>query len=220
MEAMMAFNNLLTHRFNKMADQRNQTFSDLRVAPVRNLHNAPEGAWSSLDILQHLFLSESGILKLLQKQVLKPASDFHTVKFKNKYRSLALNLSLLSTFRYKAPAVVTHFESKMELSELQKEWEHFENSMRALIENFPESHKNKVIFRHPRAGWITMKATLDFMRFHQLHHIRQIKDRAGYETAWVKWASGKIEFSFFKAAGSNVHSRKKIVTILNGSTDK
>lgn len=175
----MTNNTELKRLFAAMADQRNQLLKELSAGPLENWHKAPEGAWTSLEILQHLYLSESGILKLLQKQVLKPATEFHTVNFKNKYRSTLLNLSLISTLSFKAPTVVSHFERNMTLEELSQEWHNFETAMKLLLADFPETLKNKVIFRHPRAGWITIKGTINFMRFHQLHHIRQIRERAG-----------------------------------------
>ena len=42
------------------------------------------------------------------------------------------------------------------------------------VENFPKEKMNKAVFKHPRAGLLSMNQTMSFFINHVKHHIQQI----------------------------------------------
>jgi uncharacterized damage-inducible protein DinB len=166
--------------FNKQVAEREKIFEQLmRVALERSTQRSSSGGWCSSEILKHLSISESGVLQVLKKQVLKDPNSFKNHAFNNKLRSIMLNVSLISNFKFKAPAVVADL-GELETPELlYRKWTEFKNEMVELLGNVRPDMQNKLIFRHPVAGWLNLMETLQFMQLHQMHHMRQIVHRAG-----------------------------------------
>ena len=166
--------------FSQHAQKRDALFNALdKIAVERITTRPPSGAWSSQEVLHHLFLSESGTLHVLKKQLAKDTGTFKHISLVYWVRSWILNFSLISNGKYKAPAVVSNLENLKSYDELKAEWRTFKNGMENLLANLPRDIDKKLIFKHPFAGWLTLNGTLQFLRFHQLHHVRQIVERAG-----------------------------------------
>jgi len=166
--------------FNKQVVEREKIFEKLmRVAIERSTQRSSSGAWCSSEILNHLSLSESWVLQILKKQFLKDPNSFKNHTFNNKLRSMILNMSLISNFKFKAPAVVADLVELETPVVLYGKWSEFKNEMTELLSNVRPEMQNKLIFRHPVAGWLNLMETLQFMQLHQMHHIRQIIHRAG-----------------------------------------
>jgi len=166
--------------FSQHAEKRDSLFNSLdKIAVERITTRPPSGAWSSQEVLHHLFLSESGTLHVLKKQLAKETSTFKNISLVYWVRSWLLNSSLLSNRKFKAPTVVSNLENLKSYEELKAEWKTFKAGMENLLANLPRDIDKKLIFKHPIAGWLTLKGTLQFLRFHQMHHARQIVERAG-----------------------------------------
>lgn len=166
--------------FSKHVNKREALFNALdKIAIERITTRPPSGAWSSQEVLHHLFLSESGTLHVIKKQLAKDTNTFKNISYVYLVRSWILNFSLISKGKYKAPAVVSNLENLKSYEELKTEWKAFKSSMENTLANLPRDMDKKLIFKHPIAGWLTLNGTLQFLRFHQLHHARQIIERAG-----------------------------------------
>lgn len=166
--------------FSKQVVQREKVYQKLlRVAVERSTVRPSSGAWCASEIMQHLNISEGGVLHVLSKQLSKDPSAFRSHELRGKWRSILLNLSLLSNFKFKAPSVVADAGEIEPPADLYAKWTTFQRGMMELLGNIPPGMENKLVFRHPVAGWLSLKETLQFMRFHQMHHMRQVIHRAG-----------------------------------------
>ncbi len=166
--------------FKKHTAERDALLAKLdKIAIERITTRPPSGAWSSQEILHHIHLSESGTLHVLKKQLAKDVNNYKNTSLVFWVRSWMLNASLFSKGKFKAPSVVSNLENLKSYEELKQEWEAFKKGMDHALATLPRGFENKLIFKHPVAGWLTIKGTLQFLRFHQLHHTRQIVERAG-----------------------------------------
>lgn len=166
--------------FQKQVAERDKIFAKLvKAAPERSMIRPSSGAWCSSEIMQHLKNSETGVLHVLKKQVVKESTSFKTHRLGNTFRSMLLNASLISNFKFKAPAVVAETGEIETPENLLGQWNTYKQEMMDLLGAFPAELKNKLVFRHPVAGWLNLMETLQFMRFHQMHHMRQVVYRSG-----------------------------------------
>lgn len=166
--------------FNQQVTKRQYIFDAIRYMTPERLTQRPEsGAWSANEILHHLYLSEAGTLYILKKQFAKPVDTFERNTFISYIKSMWLNLLLQSNFKWKAAKIVSDMSELKTIEELEKEWQIFKTDMENLLQHIPAGLPQRVIFRHPRAGWINLYSTLQFLKYHQNHHINQIISRAG-----------------------------------------
>lgn len=138
----------------------------------------PQSGWSVLQILDHILLSEAGTLRYMKNKTA------HTKAFKKPtpvsyVRFALLTTALRSPFRFRAPEGVKPPEKEPlpSLEELLTQWAQVREEFRAFLEQFPEGQENKLVFRHPLAGRLTLLHTLSFMKDHLSRHVRQIRKR-------------------------------------------
>ncbi len=160
------YNNLVTD-FNALLDKCTQLTVEELNTPI-----AP-GKWSIAQILAHINFAFSGPIAYLNHKLKEPE------KIPNKnlstwWRSFSLNIALKSDFKFKAPKGVDIVPDRLQLADIQQQWDTEKTELKKILDEFPIELKNKAVFRHPLAGRITLGQTLEFMRHHLMHHERQI----------------------------------------------
>lgn len=137
-----------------------------------------EGGWSALQILNHILLSEAGTLRYMKNKtaytpVLKKTTPVSYLRF------ALLTSALRSPFRFQAPEGVrpSEMESLPSLPVLLEQWSEVRRDFRDFLEQFPQGQENKLVFRHPIAGRLTLIQTLSFMKDHLNRHLKQIHKR-------------------------------------------
>ncbi len=140
-----------------------------------NRRPAPD-RWSPLMIMHHLMISETKSLAYLQKKLsfnpkLKRAS------VGDRLRSLGLTVFLHLPFKFKAPGVVSGsaLPERSTLSETAKQWRKLRRELRSFLSELPETYWNKSIYRHPRAGRMSLEGMLGFFIDHFERHRKQIE---------------------------------------------
>lgn len=138
----------------------------------------PDGGWSVLQILNHILLSEAGTLRYMKNKTA------HTPNLKRStpvsyFRFFLLTSALHSPFRFRAPEGVkpSETESLPPLPVLLEQWSEVRRDFRDFLEQFPQGQENKLVFRHPVAGRLTLFHTLSFMKDHLSRHLKQIRRR-------------------------------------------
>ena len=93
-------------------------------------------------------------------------------------RAFLTKYFLLLGFTVKAPKVTAEFPEKINLEELQKNWEKIEDFFSDLVKELDQKNLDKLaIFRHPLMGRINLAQTLYFFELHQNHHLKQIEKK-------------------------------------------
>lgn len=163
-------------KLNKLENSRINLFNELDgLQPEVLTYKSNGEKWSISQVIYHLVKSEQltsiAITKTLsQKNKLVNAGISSTIS------SIVLNAALKTRLKFKAPPITTNMPDIIDFQELKKKWETIRNNYKQHVENYPVDYSNKKIFKHPRAGWLTMEQTLDFLQNHFDHHKAQIKN--------------------------------------------
>ncbi len=161
---------LLDAELNKLLEElRNYRESDLNRRPK-------PGAWSPLQVMQHLMRSE----ELSQAYVTKKLSFNPTLRNKSiasSFRSAAVNLYLSSPFKFKAPDAIgdNALPEGSSFWEVVKQWTNQRQALADFLENIPAEYRNKEVYKHPVGGRLTLDQMLEFFHAHFRRHRKQIR---------------------------------------------
>jgi len=87
----------------------------------------------------------------------------------------ALVKRLDSGERYKAPAILPDPTGGASLAELNYKWDQIREQLNTFVSNVPEEFYDRLVFKQPVAGMITLEGTLDFLNAHLRHHFIQLE---------------------------------------------
>lgn len=145
------------------------SFEQLSTAP------AP-GAWSVIQVLQHMMVAEKSSLQYVMKKSSYP-DKLTKAGFTSHFRKIALTFFLYAPFKFKAPAVVAEekFAPVSSLEEAMNEWRSIRNDLRVFLEKLPEGISQLEVYRHPFAGRMDAVGMLRFLDGHFARHQKQIE---------------------------------------------
>lgn len=165
-EVLSAFESLENQR-SRLEEKLDQLDAQLLCIPEA------EGQWSVNQVLTHLSNAEFGILRYIEKKM----QGMDSLKDKNAWsmvRSVLLKGLLLSPLKYKMPKQLPEPSNELSYDQLKHQFTKNRQRIEALIKSFPEEALDKLIFRHPFAGRLSLYQTLIFMKDHYSHHLKQI----------------------------------------------
>jgi uncharacterized damage-inducible protein DinB len=162
--------------FEQAEKERHAIVTSLAAISSDKFYFRPKpGKWSVSQILFHIILSERISLVYMKKKSLgiEQAGDSG---FWEELKFLVLKISQRLPLKFKAPDVIAQKEPEsLPLDELAVKW----NAVRAEQENFlqqlPDQHQRRLIYKHPFAGRLNVYQAVAFMREHVNHHLPQIK---------------------------------------------
>lgn len=131
-----------------------------------------ENAWSVAQVLVHLVTSEEGILSYINKKM--QSESLPSANVISYLRTHALHLLINSPVRFSAPEIIASPTNDITFDELKERFNQSRTNLRQLIDDFPEKHLSKLIFRHPISGRISLLHCYKFIRLHNKRHYRQI----------------------------------------------
>ncbi len=160
------------HRI-EAAKQQLQSAIDPFTDDERHWKSSSE-SWSMVQVAEHLYNAEVGIYRFLRKSL---TSDLHEkITFRSRLKSLFLRVMLRSSYKIKVPPIKEIMpQDRPDLNALRQRWLDLRLQYQQLLEEFPEEKVDKLIFKHPRAGMLSINQTLRFMADHITHHLHQIE---------------------------------------------
>jgi hypothetical protein len=57
---------------------------------------------------------------------------------------------------------------------LREQWSSIRRQLEQVLNEFPSNRLSHTVFRHPRAGWLTVGQTVTSILDHTLHHQQQL----------------------------------------------
>ena len=159
-----------------LEQERNDLHVLLKTHSDESLNRPPTpGAWSAVQVMHHLILSEELALQYLQKK-LSFNPKLEKAGWKTRFRVGVLKFYLGLPFKFKAPGAVSGeaLPDFVSLTETMGRWERTRNEMYAFLEGIGEDQLNKENFKHPFAGKLTLKGMLEFFLSHFRRHREQI----------------------------------------------
>lgn len=127
------------------------------------------GKWTLAQVFDHCLSIEKGVLMYASRKA-QTLSELKKGKIKNWVISLILRYKLKSGEKFKAPSVLPPPVNTQSVSDTIEQFKRYRAKMRELILSLPKEHHNKLIFKHPVAGMLTMKQTIHFLQEHWNHH--------------------------------------------------
>jgi uncharacterized damage-inducible protein DinB len=139
------------------------------------------GAWSVLDVIEHLVRVEEAILSRVRKR--DPRSWREAARAR---LALAIvSLSFLAGRRLRVPTQAIVPLGGVTLTDLGGRWEAAQAAMRRTLDELGPADYARPLMRHPVLGLLTPVETLIFLVRHTAHHRRQIariRRSPGYPT--------------------------------------
>ncbi len=163
-------------RYLALESELNILFEELSGFSFEDLDKKPyPGAWSVLEILQHVIIVEKQSLAYIKKKTSYP-DTLKDAKFTEHFRKFLLYLYLRAPIKIKAPAVVSEerFDQGISFEELIEDWREARQELMDFLESVPEEWVNKLIYRI-FVGRMTLDGMLLFFREHFGRHKKQVK---------------------------------------------
>ena len=144
-----------------------------RLEPGRLTTPPRPGAWSVLEIVEHLVVGEVDVMGDLTDAAERPG----------RRRRLRHRLTLplvMGVLRFRIPVKVPSEgmlpTGDRTLDELAEAWRERHGRLRALTAELGRAGRRRAIFRHPVAGPLTLPQTLRLIEVHLRRHLRQIRE--------------------------------------------
>lgn len=160
------------HNLEEAKQQALQYFEGLST---EQMNSAPEGEWSMVQVIEHILMSEGGTLGYMMKKSSSGFDALDKVGDQERFAESMLVKRLDSGERYKAPAVLPDPQGGSTLEDLIAKWGKLRTQLNAFISTVPEEYYDRLIFKQPAAGMITLDGTLDFLNSHLRHHFPQLE---------------------------------------------
>lgn len=146
---------------------------DLEKYSEEELQKSPQpGAWSVIQVLSHLMLSE----KLSQAYVKKKLSynpKLPSVNWQSRMRSFLLDTYVRSPLKARAPKNVneSQFPENLTIAQISADWKNDRASLRTYLSSLESGLFKKQVYKHPFGGRLSLAAMISFFDSHfDLHH--------------------------------------------------
>lgn len=160
--------------FDKLEKQRAELLNLYRQQNLEQLQFKPKAdSWNMLQVMRHLVTAESLSLVYIKRKM-NEAENIPKVGAMAKIRAFLLKLALGSPIKFKAPKIAEVKEENPDFNATTDEWDNIREELKELLLSADEDIFSKTIYKHPRAGYLTLKQTIIFMEDHIDHHLKQV----------------------------------------------
>lgn len=166
----------LINKFNELEKDRLSLCGQVKsLSDAERNFRLNSDKWSVIQTLLHIVKSE----QLTAISIAKNIENKKKLKTRNlgaAVRSRFLSVALKTPFKFKAPPLLANMPENYDHLELIKKWENVRNNFNKIITETSGAVEDKMIFNHPKAGWLDLNQTLLFLKDHFDHHNRQIQN--------------------------------------------
>lgn len=137
-----------------------------------------EGVWSPTQLIFHLRRSEQMSFLYLKKK-LSFDPDLPKVGLKAKTMCLVLGIVMNSPIKMPAPKGVGSDVMPTDISAAKQlsKWKDLRVEMRSYLQEMPDKWLDRLVYKHPYAGRLTVGQMLTFFDMHFNRHLKQLKQR-------------------------------------------
>ncbi len=168
----------LQEKFDELELVLKSTISYMDTVPEEVLSKDLNDQWNALEILNHLYISEMGTTKYLEKKCQAPAETVKKGGLNSWFRSKMLQRALNNyQKKFKAPKVVGSVKGEIDYGKLKLDLISNRAELATVLGTFTPDTAKRAFFRHPLAGRLTIYQTMDFLVAHFKRHAEQIKER-------------------------------------------
>jgi DinB superfamily len=165
----------LARRLAHLETLRRRALGAVDGVPHAALNRPPApGKWSALQLLHHVVTSEALTQGYVRKKM-QAGPALEKAGPTSRLRLLAVQVTLALPIRVTAPTPVAQVPDESELPALRTRWDEVRRDLDALVRSFPPELLDRLVFRHPYAGRMTLAHALGTLEAHLDHHIRQVE---------------------------------------------
>jgi uncharacterized damage-inducible protein DinB len=134
------------------------------------------GNWSALEALNHIYLSEKLSLEYVRYKLSRPET-IPSSRPDAWLRTWMLKWILYSPLKVKSPPQINMWNAQpvLSLPELKEAWTDLRAGLRQVLDEHEIPLRNKLTYKQPYAGRMTLNQMLIFFDDHLVHHTRQIR---------------------------------------------
>jgi hypothetical protein len=136
------------------------------------------GRWSALQVLHHVVEAEAGTLGYVRKKM-QAGPELPRSGLASRLRGATLRLALALPLRFRAPAVAASVPGSIDPDALRDRWAEVRRGWQELLDGFPAELEDRLVFRHPVAGRLSLADTLAVLQAHLEHHLPQVRRALG-----------------------------------------
>ena len=160
-------------RYKVLISNNAQMMSELhKLTPEQLLFKPNEGAWNILQVLDHVKNAELGTLIYIKKKL--KYGGLKKTNWSAGIRKNLMNSINNSPVKFKMPKILPQPNAANNLDEVKEDWGKIREQWNKQLDEYPEEHLDKAIFKHPIFGRFSLLQAMDSMISHQNHHIHQI----------------------------------------------
>ena len=159
--------------FQDLELQRAEMLAELAQWSSRRLNFRPApGAWSAVEVLDHLVRAETGTAADVRAGLRNPQN----LGSEERPGIAALDHALRSEQSFKVPAEAGGIvpDPQCTLVEVQTRWDTSRAELKSLLDGLRPTDACCGVFCHPFAGWMTFADVLDHFHAHAYHHQFQL----------------------------------------------
>lgn len=167
--------NTLIEHFERAEAARATLLDMIASCPVEQQIKKPgPEAWNMIEVAEHLFNAEQGILPQLKKY---GKGEGKKAGLSATLRSTILSLFMRSPAKIKVPKAAARIEPQgnKDFESLKESWNVLREDMNTWVHQYPHNRLGHYVFKHPVAGLLTPVQTMQFLEDHIAHHIKQIE---------------------------------------------
>lgn len=169
----------LLRRIDRLDAATERLLDEMSLAEERTLRRPPvSGAWTPLETLRHLNLSERQSVDYLSHK-LEQRAVMPRLGVRDWIAGKAVSLALASPLKFKAPPAIdaarADVSSPAHLQTLADEARATRSDLREVVGRVPEEWRGRAVFRHPTAGRMSLVDMLRLFAVHQRRHAKQIR---------------------------------------------
>jgi hypothetical protein len=161
----------LQQKFDAIEKRREDLFDKLaREDDARLRYHQTLASWSMLQVVEHLVLVETLVVKTMLR------ADPPTVRrhWWHRIGAWLVAFVLGRGIRVPAPSRKVVPTGDTPLSESRVRWDELRRQLRTFLDQTTPESARQLGFRHPVSGPLDIPSSLDFIRSHFDHHLRQI----------------------------------------------
>ncbi|MFZ4784603.1 MAG: DinB family protein [Flavobacteriales bacterium] len=150
------------------------------VPAERSAQKPADGGWSAIQVYQHILFSEFGTLGYMQKKTSSGTEALDKISEQEQAAGQKLVDRLKSNERYAAPAILPEPDGNESLEAIELRWKHLRAELDTFVKGLDEGFYDRLVFKQPAAGMISLMDTLKFLTEHIHHHIPQLARLRGH----------------------------------------
>ncbi len=126
--------------------------------------------WSVAEIVQHLYLVEARVIKDLKRAIDSKPGHVSFLK-----RLIPISIVSLRVRKFQSPKAVKPVDVPAK-DQVLANYDDARQSLKDLCNSQGRKRFRTLVFNHPFLGRIDGTATIDFVGYHELRHLKQIRE--------------------------------------------